>query len=111
MFAGSGPTVGSSGDIYWRDVNADGHYGPDEARFFGGAPHLANFYLALDGRVVTPMCPCDFNDDHAVTTQDFFDFLGAFFGNAPNADFNGDGLVDSQDFFAFLACFFAGCPG
>jgi hypothetical protein len=52
-------------------------------------------------------CLADFNTDGAVNSQDFFDFLGAFFKGA--ADFNRDGGVNSQDFFDFLAMFFAGC--
>jgi hypothetical protein len=48
LFAGGGPTVGFSDDVYWRDANGDGQYSPDEARFFGGAPNLANFYLELE---------------------------------------------------------------
>ena len=53
-----------------------------------------------------PSCPCDFNDDGVLNSQDFFDFLAAFFALNPSADFNNDGLVNSQDFFDFLACFF-----
>ncbi|MBC7773469.1 MAG: hypothetical protein H7210_13310, partial [Pyrinomonadaceae bacterium] len=45
--------------------------------------------------------------DGFLNSQDFFDFLVAFFGNLPTSDFNGDGLLNSQDFFDFLACFFA----
>jgi hypothetical protein len=54
-------------------------------------------------------CPADFNCDSHVNSQDFFDFLTAFFAGTPNADFNRDTLVNSQDFFDFLAGFFAGC--
>lgn len=110
MFSGTGATIGTGEDVYWRDVNSDGHYDPDEARFFGGVPTLANFFIALDGTIVTPICPCDFNDDHFVNSQDFFDFIVAFFELTPAADFNGDGFINSQDFFDFLGCFFEGCP-
>jgi predicted CXXCH cytochrome family protein len=61
-----------------------------------------------------PPCAADFNDDGALNSQDFFDFLACFLAPgqcpAPGADFNGDGTEDSQDFFDFLAAFFAGCP-
>jgi uncharacterized membrane protein (DUF441 family) len=52
-------------------------------------------------------CPCDWNFDGVVNSQDFFDFLNAFFQG--NADFNHDGVTNSQDFFDFLNCFFEGC--
>jgi hypothetical protein len=54
-----------------------------------------------------PACPCDWNQDATLNSQDFFDFLTAFF--AGNADFNADKVTNSQDFFDFLTCFFAGC--
>ena len=53
-------------------------------------------------------CPADFNNDAILNSQDFFDFLAAFFAQQPNADFNHDGTINSQDFFDFLAAFFAG---
>jgi len=54
-------------------------------------------------------CRADFNDDGFANSQDFFDFLVAFFALAPEADFNDDTFVNSQDFFDFLVAFFAGC--
>jgi hypothetical protein len=64
---------------------------------------------SIGATVVAAACVADFNLDGAVNSQDFFDFLSAFFGSAPDADFNRDGAVNSQDFFDFLAAFFAGC--
>ncbi len=55
------------------------------------------------------ICPPDFNCDGVPNSQDFFDFLAAFFALDPNADFNRDTLLNSQDFFDFLTAFFAGC--
>jgi len=55
------------------------------------------------------VCPCDWNHDTFLNSQDFFDFLVALFNN--NADFNNDGITNSQDFFDFLTCFFSAPPG
>ena len=52
-------------------------------------------------------CPSDYNADGTTTSQDFFDFVAAFF--AGTADFNRDGHTDSQDFFDFVGSFFTGC--
>jgi hypothetical protein len=54
-------------------------------------------------------CRADFNNDAVVNSQDFFDFLNAFFMNDPASDFNHDDAINSQDFFDFLNAFFAGC--
>jgi probable HAF family extracellular repeat protein len=54
-------------------------------------------------------CRADFNGDGIANSQDFFDFLSAFFQQAASADFNADGTVNSQDFFDFLGAFFGGC--
>lgn len=54
-------------------------------------------------------CPGDFNHDGAITSQDFFDFISAFFSGSITADFNGDGVLSSQDFFDFIVAFFQGC--
>jgi hypothetical protein len=74
-----------------------------------GGPFLleAGYWPGLSG---PPPCRADFNNDTRVNSQDFFDFLGAFFAQHPSADFNADRAINSQDFFDFLAVFFAGCP-
>jgi len=61
-------------------------------------------------RLVLPsLCVPDFNRDSALNSQDFFDYIIAFFAGDTAADFNRDKQLNSQDFFDFLAAFFAGC--
>ncbi len=83
------------------------------ASFGGGAGESARFSMSRVGGdcPVGNPCPCNWNMDGALNSQDFFDFLTAFF--ASNADINMDGFTNSQDFFDFLTCLFAppaGCP-
>jgi hypothetical protein len=110
-------------DGYWHDsdmgptYSAAGTFEPGEHVIHGdaiilegtvdprtGSPYaLASFEITL--RLAPPACPCDWNDDGGVDTQDFFAFLDGFF--AGESDFNFDGVTNSQDFFDCLSCFFA----
>ncbi len=56
-----------------------------------------------------PICFADFNADDAVDSQDYLEFLAAFFSELPSADFNRNGIVTSQDFFDFLTSYLGGC--
>jgi len=58
---------------------------------------------------VTPACIADFNHSGAVSVQDIFDFLAAYFLGSPTADINGASGVTVQDIFDFLAAYFTGC--
>ncbi|MCC6322243.1 MAG: hypothetical protein IT438_12505 [Phycisphaerales bacterium] len=55
------------------------------------------------------LCPADFNASGAVSVQDIFDFLSAYFLNSPSADFNHSGGVSVQDIFDFLSAYFTPC--
>src|SRR5690606_14660626 len=57
----------------------------------------------------TTCCPANFNQTGGITVQDIFDYLAAYFGNAPGADFNNSGSISVQDIFDFLAAYFMGC--
>jgi hypothetical protein len=64
--------------------------------------------ITSDSAALT-ICPADFDCSGAVNSQDYFDFLTAFFALDPGADFDHSGEVNTQDFFDFLGAFFAGC--
>ncbi len=53
-------------------------------------------------------CIADFNCSGAVSVQDIFDFLAAWFAGTPSADINGGG-IGVQDIFDFLSAWFTGC--
>lgn len=58
---------------------------------------------------VVSACQADFNCSGAVTVQDIFDFLTAWFASDPRADVNASGSITVQDVFDFLSAWFAGC--
>jgi hypothetical protein len=102
----SGLAPGSLAVIFFATGNADG------SGIFAGFPcgfATGNDYCAtFDVGVTCNNCPCDFNHDGRLNSQDFFDFLACFFtAGCPQGDYNGDHIINSQDFFDFLACFFA----
>ncbi|MFN7022337.1 MAG: GC-type dockerin domain-anchored protein, partial [Phycisphaerales bacterium] len=51
----------------------------------------------------------DFNQSGAITIQDLFDFLAAYFAMDPATDVNESGTLSVQDLFDFMAIYFAGC--
>ncbi len=69
--------------------------------------HHQSFVLVNGATLRLVISPTsDFNRDGNVNSQDYFDFLAAFFSDG--ADFNADGVSNSQDYFDFLAVFFGG---
>jgi hypothetical protein len=78
------------------------------------APYAGSF--SEDSRVditytpLPPPCLADVNHSGAVTVQDIFDFLAAYFaGDTAIGDFNQSGDVSVQDIFDFLTAYFTGC--
>lgn len=70
-----------------------------------------SYWISVDSCTPgAPVCPCNFNSDFVLNSQDFYDFVACFFGGGcptgRTADYNRDGFVNTQDFFDFLVCFF-----
>ncbi len=75
----------------------------------GAAPNLSLVAGAQWAQVRLPSIG-DFNGDGAVSVQDIFDGLNAWFAGDLAADFNVSGALETQDVFDFLNAWFAGCP-
>src|SRR5262249_48640594 len=69
-------------------------------RAAGAGEEIINY---VDNFLLRPRCRADFNASGAVSVQDVFDFLAAYFANDPLADFNNSGGISVQDIFDFLA--------
>lgn len=83
--------------VHWRFDCEDGYDAGESLGDYVGRTFLR------------PLCPADFNLDRTLNSQDFFEYLAAFFADSRHAEFNHDGAINSQDLFDFLAAFFAGC--
>ncbi len=55
----------------------------DDAASYDVVVETACGTLASDPASLAVVCPCDFNYDGAITSQDFFDFLNCFFAGCP----------------------------
>jgi hypothetical protein len=55
-------------------------------------------------------CAADFDASGALSVQDIFEFLNAWFNGDPRADFNNVNGLGVQDIFDFLSAWFVGCP-
>lgn len=99
---------GGGGPSSWGDFVLTGTIGqPDATRcttLLGGPVAIWSGFWAI-----ATCCPADFNGSGAISVQDIFDYLGAFFSNDPRADFNDSASISVQDIFDFLNAWFAGC--
>jgi hypothetical protein len=92
---------------FLRDTAGSGKGSPGQIAYSQWVMWGKSAPALMDAGSINLGCACDFNSNGVLNSQDFFDFLSAFFNN--NSDFNHDGVTNSQDFFDFLACFFTGC--
>jgi hypothetical protein len=76
---------------------------------FAWSENIGWINLGNTSRFVAIACRADFNGDGFVNSQDFFDFVNAFFALDPSANYNGDAFINSQDYFDFLTAFFGDC--
>jgi hypothetical protein len=78
----------------------------------------AVFNVANDGPVfsgwsqliISGKCHADFSCDNAVTIDDIFIFLNAWFAQNPRTDYDYSGAITIDDIFIYLNSWFAGCP-
>ncbi|MBC7771879.1 MAG: hypothetical protein H7210_05250 [Pyrinomonadaceae bacterium] len=114
--------VGAEGNYQWAsgDPVLYTNWAAGEPNNSGGSEAYVDFSRSLMGRwndarlnvgsrfglieVTEHACRCDWNFSGVVNSQDFFEFITAFFNG--NADFNCSGDTSSQDFFDFIVCFF-----
>jgi hypothetical protein len=90
---------------------------PNPARYDTAAKRLRGYAWAEnigwinldDAAAFVGTCAADFNNSGAVTVQDIFDFLTAWFSGDMLSDFNSSGAVTVQDVFDFLSAWFQGC--
>jgi hypothetical protein len=112
--AGVGTATSGLDGAYWNIGNGPA-WAVADAAFNGRIDDVAIYCGSLaDGDIASHYtigrpCLADFNSDGALTVQDIFDFLAAWFAGDAFADFNRVDGVSVQDIFDFLAAWFAGC--
>ena len=107
--AGSGFAFASQPSSSSTPINVSGCLGVQHWQIRAVVTDNAACGSATSNSATLIVCPADFNCSGAVTIQDIFDFLTAWFGEYVSADFNHDGRITVQDIFDFLAAWFAGC--
>jgi acetyl esterase/lipase len=108
------PVVQPQQNVILRDALA-GAGVPNTLRTVDGAGHglppledvATRRFLA--SHLGVTICPGDWNTNGAVSVQDIFDFLGAYFAGVPSADVNDSGAISVQDVFDMLAAHFTPC--
>ena len=78
-------------------------------RVLGGGQGAVAILDAWTLRTCGGACRADFDCSGALTGQDVWDFVGAWFAGEARADYDGIGGVTITDIFAFLGEWLAGC--
>jgi len=84
------------------DIDNDGNYADPSSGASNSPDQAYNVAMVLMPRPILG----DFNLDGAISVQDIFDFLAAYFTGGSVGDWNGDGAASVQDIFDFLADYF-----
>lgn len=77
FFYGQGVQTGASTDLYWRDANGNGRFDASDARQFGGAPTLANFYAHIGAQGPVAEIEPNGSLETATVTASCFTLAGA----------------------------------
>ena len=104
--------VTSDGEASYAHTDENGYA---QVTINGNSNGVAWIFILVGGTILSDFiqfdiveppvnCPCDWNDDGILNSDDFFAFFQDFI-NGGDADFNGDGITNSDDFFAFLQCY------
>lgn len=103
-----GPTIGSSEDSYFRDINANNVLtaNPNELRTFTSAPNLANLVIRLEAEFCSP---CDADCNGTVNQFDIPQFVNLLAGASSAcspcaADTNSNGTTNQFDIIGFIDC-------
>ncbi len=120
LITSNGSTPSSQGSvpaselILATDADNNGLYSQSETKvFIKGSSGVALWPANTNSRTARFYgwpCAADFNMSGAITVNDIFDFLAAWFAGDTRADFNGLSGLSVQDIFDFLGAWFAGCP-
>lgn len=99
VFAGGGPSVGSSPDRYFRDANSNGQFDPGDTRTFAGNPGLANFMLHLRGlmnpNAIDPGIDLFQTPTNGVTYQNFVAEPSLFDSCSPGLGYSSLGFTQN----------------
>lgn len=70
---------------------------------------VAQFRFFCGAAGCAPSCVADFNNDYAVSIDDLFSYLNAWFAGDIRSDVDGAGVTSIDDLFRYLNEYFVGC--